>query len=252
MCKRCLDGIVDPLNLLTRYQDPCSDARLQQMGSISLRIGPVVGPDFTWGGGVEPALRFRSLMEKPDKASVPSFVEEYLAGMGIGLHVWGYESIPQRTLVWRVVEECEGLESESELWARASVRMGNLHSLTVMAAAKLPVDESWLSEFMEKRSKAALRLYSRSERYPAVARVARSNLAMLHSWMGRSEDAIKTLDELIGEQMDEENVNLIFKKAMVLRQSGRREECATVLEAIPDELMSWRAKRFRSELEGRR
>jgi hypothetical protein len=250
MCRRCLEGIVDPLSLTSRAQDPCSDARLQQMGSISLRIGPVVGTDLSMGGGVEPALRLRSLMEKPDKTSVPSFVEEYLAAAGIGMHVWGYERLPRRALIWRVVEDCEELEFNSEVWARASVRMGNLHALTVLGAIELPLDETWLSEFVRERSKAALKLYARADRHPMVARVARSNVAMLFAWLGRTDEAIKILDELMSEQMDEENANLTLKKAMILCDSGRRIECSRVLGTIPDELMDWRAKRFRADLEG--
>jgi len=249
MCKRCLDGMMDPISLTPRTQDPCSDARLQQMGSVTLRIGPVVGSDHYLGGGVEPALRLRSLMERPEKSNLPGFVEEYLAGVGIGLHVWGYERLPRRGLIWKVVEACEELEFKSEVWARASVRMANLHSLTVLAATELPLDDTWFSGFVKERSGAALRLYSRADQYPSVARVARSNMAMLHAWLGRPEEAIKILDELKAEPMDEESANLTLKKAMILCNSGHRADGAQVLDLIPVELMDWRAKRFRSELE---
>jgi hypothetical protein len=252
MCKRCLEGIIDPTGLMPRAQDPGADARLQQTGSISLRIGPVSGPDFSWGGGVEPALRLRSLLERSDKTDLPSFVEEYLAGAGIGLHVWGYERLPRRALVWKLVEECEELELRSELWARASVRMGNLHSLTILAATELPVDEPWLSDFVQERSKAALKLYSRAEPFPGVNRVARSNEATLYAWLGRSEDALRVLDELLGERTDEESAHINLKKAMVLCGSGRRAEGLGLLSTISLELADLPAKHFRAELEGKR
>lgn len=252
MCRHCLEGIVDPTSLAPRLQDPCADARLLQMGSIALRIGPVVGPDYLLKGSVEPAVRLRSLLERADKSMVPGFVDEYLAAAGIGLHVWGYERLPRRGLLWKIVEDCEELDLASEAWARASMRMANLHALTVLAASELPVDEGWLQDFCKERGRAATKLYARADAYPELSRIARSNTAMLHAWLGRPEEAVRMLDELKGERMDEELAAVTLKKAMILCDSGRRDECLDVLNLIPPELQDWHARRFRSELEAGR
>ncbi len=251
MCGRCLEGILDPLSLLRRMQDPAADLRLHQVGSAIIRVGPVASTELEFGEGVEPALRLRSTMERDDKGPLSSLVEEYLAAAGFALHLWGDERVPQRTFLWRLVEEVRHLDLRTELWARASVRMGNLHSLLVLAASELSVDEVWQSTFIKKNANLAFSLYSRAKEHRLLWRVAQSNQALLLAWMGRTEDALGILEDLRPYRVDPETVHFAIKKAMVLHENGREKECLEELSNIPDELMDDRAKRFKQSMEAK-
>jgi hypothetical protein len=249
MCGKCLEGLLDPLCLVRRMQDPTADMRLNQAGSAILRIGPVASADVTFGRGIEPVLRLRSLTAAGDTARLPSLVEEYLASAGIALHVWGDERLPRRAFLWRMVEEVEGLEVKSEVWSRASVRMGNLHSLLSLAASELPVEESWRCSFVRDHAEAAIHLYSRTKEHRPLWRVARSNQAMLAAWIGDTEEALRILDDLCPVRVDRETASFAIKKAMVLCDAGREEECRAEMELVPEELLDARAKRFKRALE---
>jgi hypothetical protein len=252
MCKRCLDGRMDPLTLTKRMQDPAADMRLHQVGSAVLRVGPVSGTDMDFGEGVEPAIRLRSLMEREEVVALQSLVEEYLASAGIALHVWGDERLPRRAFLWRMVEDVRSLEARSELWAKASVRMGNLHALLVQAAANLPVDEAWRTDFIKKNASVSLSLYSRAKEYRPMWKVAQSNLAMLYSWIGRTDEALHILEDLLGHRADKETVNFAIKRAIILCDAGRRKECEEELSLIPEELMDVHLKSIKARLEASR
>jgi len=252
LCAQCLEGIMDPFSLMPRALDPFSDARLQHMSSAMLRIGPVVGSDLVMGGGPEPALLLREMLERRDRSRVPTFVEEYLAAIGISLHLWGYERLPRRTFAFRLIEDTQNLDFHSEIWARACVRMANVHSLLILSVSDLPLDPSWSTDFQRERSKDALRLYAQAEAYPSLHRIAQSNKALMYDWLGQPSEALAILDKIINEKMDEDYANITLKKAMVLCESGRRAESSQALELIPDALMDERAKKFKADLEGSR
>ncbi len=252
MCKRCLDGMLDPLSLTKRMQDPAADMRLHQVGSAVLRIGPVSGAEMDFGEGVEPAIRLRSLMERGEQRGLQALVEEYLASAGISLHVWGDERLPRRAFLWRMAEEVRALEVATEIWARASVRLGNLYSLMVKAAAALPVDEEWRAGFIRDKSGIALTLYSRSKDIRPLWKVAQSNQAMLYSWIGRTEDALRILDDLSAYRVDKETVSFAIKRAIILCDAGRGDECKEELALIPDELMDDHLRRIKAGLEAER
>jgi len=252
MCKRCLDGMMDPLSLTRRMQDPAADMRLHQVGSAVLRVGPVTSIDMEFGEGVEPAIRLRNLMERGDQGPLQTLVEEYLASCGVTLHVWGDERLPRRTFLWRLVEEVRALEVKSEIWARASVRMGNLHALLVMAAVRLPADEAWRSAFIKEKSSIALTLYSRARDHRPLWKVAQSDQAMLYSWIGRTDDALRILEDLTAYRADRETVNYAIKRAMVLFDVGRGDECREELSLIPEELLDPHLRRIRTSLEAKR
>jgi hypothetical protein len=252
MCQRCLEGILDPLSITRRMQDPAADMRLHQVGSAVLRIGPVPSSEMEFGEGVEPAIRLRSLLERGEQGQLQTLVEEYLASAGVPLHVWGDERLPRRAFLWRMVEEVKALELRSEIWARASVRMGNLHSLLVLAATDLPVDESWQSSFIKENSGVALSLYSRAKEYRPLWKVAQSNQAMLYAWIGRTEDALRILEDIRPYRVDKETVSFAIKRAIILCDAGRDKECGEELSQIPEELMDAHMRKIKTELEGKR
>jgi hypothetical protein len=252
MCKICLDGILDPMSIIKRMQDPAADMRLQQVGSAVLRIGPVPSSDLEFGEGVEPAIRLRSILERGEHAQLQSLIEEYLASAGIALHVWGDERVPRRAFLWRMVQEVKAIEVKGEIWARASVRMGNLHVLLALAAARLPVDKDWQSSFIKEASTVALALYSRAKEHRPLWKVAQSNQAMLYAWIGRTEDALRILDDLCAYRVDRETVNYTIKRAMILTEAGRGDECREDVAHIPEELLTPHLMRIKRQLEARR
>jgi hypothetical protein len=251
MCKTCLDGMLDPLALTKRMQDPGADLRLHQIGSAVLRIGPVPSSELDFGEGVEPAIRLRSLTERGDVGQLQTLVEEYLASAGVSLHVWGDERLPRRAFLYRILEEVKGIETKSEIWARASVRMGNVHALMVLAASELPLDEAWQTAFIKEHEGSALSFYSRSKEHRPLWKVAQSNQAMLYAWMGRREEALSILEDLRPYRVDRETACFALKRAMVLCDSGKGKECREELAQVPEELLDPHARRIKHELEGR-
>ncbi|MCU0861306.1 MAG: hypothetical protein MUE65_03205, partial [Methanomassiliicoccales archaeon] len=171
---------------------------------------------------------------------------------GLALHLWGDERLPRRAFLWRLVDEVGPLDLKGEMWARASVRIGNLYSLMVLAVSELPVDDSWRADFTKDSASSALSLYSRAKEHRPLWRVAQSNTAMLRAWMGRTEESLRILDELASFRVDKETMPFSLKRAMVLCDAGRRDDCLEELARIPEELMDARAKRFRAQLEALR
>jgi tetratricopeptide (TPR) repeat protein len=244
MCGRCLGGLDDPLDLLPRMQDATADLRLFRRGSLLLRIGPVVGEDVEVGRGVEPALRLRSLLEEGDPEGLARFVDKYLAGAGIGLHLWGDERIPRRSLVWNVVKASDSANTQGVGWDRACIRVANVHSLVVSNASALPVDREWLAAFMASHTRAAEKCYSRASDAKELAATSSSNLALLKFYNGKGDEALRMLEGL------EDSSEIIVKKAIVLDGLGRREEALSALQRIPQERMDRRTTALRLRLEG--
>ncbi|MGD1060829.1 MAG: hypothetical protein ABR879_05170 [Methanomassiliicoccales archaeon] len=244
MCGRCLRDLDDPLELVPRMQDATADLRLFRRGSLLLRIGPVVGEDVEIGRGVEPALRLRSLLEESNSEGLARFVDKYLAGAGIGLHLWGDERVPGRTLVWSVVKAADSARTEGEGWDRACLRAANVHSLIVKHASIIPVDRNWLSAFLGAHVKAAEKGYERSRTTENLKVVSDSNLALLTLYSGKGEEALKLLEGL-GDSPE-----ISIKRAIILEQLGKKEDAIAALDSLPQERLDGRVMALRLRLEG--
>ncbi|MEM0448478.1 MAG: hypothetical protein QW520_01470 [Methanomassiliicoccales archaeon] len=249
MCGRCLERINDPLSFLERFSDPMADLRLQRLGNALLRVFPASSPRINFGEEIEPAVRIGSLLESGAQEHLCFLVEQYLASAGISFHLWGDERIPRRAFLWRLVQEVGNLEFNSEIWARASVRMGNIHSLLVLSVSDMQLEESWRLRFVKQRVANAISAYSRAKEYPALWKVARSNIALLWAWIGKTEEALQMLGELCSGEVDEESAPFSLKRAMVLCDAGRAEECREELSRIPGNLADSRLIKFRTQLE---
>jgi hypothetical protein len=245
LCAGCLSGLTDPLDLLPRLIDPTADARLLKMQSVSMRVFPTNGPALGYSASLEAPLRFPALMEHENVAAFPSFVDEYLAGIGIDAHLFGDELLPHRPFVWELIRQAETVEIASEVWARASLRMANVHILLVRAASRLAVDETWLTPFLKKHTGSALTLSGRSKDYPKLNRVAASNLQMMNAFLGNVEEAISELAKLETEPDDVTN-QITIKKAILLMQLGKVELAKEALTRIPESFRDMRAKRLKS------
>jgi len=239
VCRKCLGNIGDPLALLDRAQDPSADARVSEFGSATIRIGPVVGPDLSFGPSVPPALRLRALLERKDKGALPCFLDEYLAGVGVELHLWGDERLPSRLLIWNILRDCSDLKLEGEQWARAAVRIGNIHALLVLGTIDLPLDDSWLAIFIKEHAVKATALYAQGAQASALVTIAESNRTLLMAQMGEAEKGLALLDSLLERKAGEE-AQLQLKKSAVLMALDRKEEAIGILKALDRKTLSRR------------
>ena len=247
-CAGCLSGLKDPLDLLPRLIDPTADARLHKVQSVSMRIFPTNGPALSFGSGLDAPLRLPSLMEHERIAAFASFVDQYLAGAGIGLHLFGDELLPRRSFVWELIRQTEGVEIASEEWARASLRMANVHILLVRAVSRLVVDEIWQTSFLRSHTGSALSLCARSKEHPTLDRIAASNLQMMNAFLGNVEEAIMELGKLdVGS--DDDRYQIMIKKAILLMRAGNGDLAKEALRKVPTSFDDMRARRLKARLE---
>jgi hypothetical protein len=251
LCARCAARIDDPFALLPSAQDPMADARLFQMSSVMIRIVPTPTNELTYSRGPGPALRLRSILSRDDKGPVQTLVEEYLAGMGVELHVWGDEKLPRRAFLAALLEGAGPLEFPTELWGRASVRMGNLHALLVRHVSALPIDDAWKEPFVARNGEAARALYARARPFGSLSSVVASNRALLDHWGGRSAEALLTLTSLTRtDSVDADVVAALVKQAMVLTDLGRKDEAQDALAKVPSAMLDPRSTELKRRLEG--
>jgi hypothetical protein len=221
------------------------------MQSVSMRIFPTNGPALSYGAGMDAPLRLPSLMEHERIAAFPSFIDEYLAGIGIGLHIFGDELLSRRPFVWELIKQAEGVEIASEAWARASLRIANVHILLVRTVSRLAVDENWQTPFLKGHTGSALSLCARSNEYPKLHRIASSNLQMMNAFLGNAEEAIAELGKLEAGE-DDDSYQITIKKAMLLMQAGKHDLAKEALQRIPASFVDMRAKRLKARSEANR
>jgi len=250
-CGRCLAGIKDPTALLERLIEPCADSRWQKLESACMRIGPVSTSDLAMVPGPDRAVIFRAILDRGVRSLLPGFVEEYLEGSGVGVHLFGDELVPRRQLLWLVLDSAEGIEVEGEPWARASVRMGNVHALLVKAVFPLSLDPEWLVEFIRLHSASATALYARAKPFPDLLRIAASNIQVMNFYLGKRDSAIAELDKLV-TPLDEEGERILLKEIGLLLEADRRQEAAVALKRLPIGAKGFRLERLRARAEGKR
>ena len=224
--------------------DPNADQRLVPLRSAAMMIGPLVSPELKFSKGTEPALTFRTMLTDQDRSRIPSYVDMYLDGVGVPLHLTGFERIPKRDLISSIIWNCETLEFDTEFWAKACLRIGNLYSLSASRIRYLAVDPKDLNELMQKHAGLARKFYSRSARFPNLDVIAKANSALLTHWMGESEKAIDILENLLQNQITPENAPFVVQGAIVLLESGHMDNGRDALSMIPEELRSPLAQRL--------
>jgi tetratricopeptide (TPR) repeat protein len=213
-----------------------------------MMIGPLVSPEVKFSKGTEPALTFRTMLTDQDTSRVPSYVDMYLDGIGIPLHLTGFERIPKRELISSIIWNCETLEYDTEFWAKACLRIGNLYALSASRARYLAVDQKDLLELLHKHTGLAQKFYSRSSGFPKLERIAQANSALLGHWMGESEKAVDILEELIANQITPDSVPFVVQGAIVLLETGQMERAKEALSMVPDKLRSPLANRMLSSM----
>jgi hypothetical protein len=238
LCGKCFGRLGEPVSLVPRLMDPNADQRIVPNRSAAMMIGPLVSPEVRFAKGTEPALTFRTMLTDQDTSRIPSYVDMYLDGVGVPLHLTGFERIPKRELISSIIWNCETLEYDTEFWAKACLRIGNLYSLSVSRARYLAVDNRDLQGLVQKHAGLARKFYSRSARFPKLDLIARGNSALLGHWLGESEKAIDILEEMIANQITSESAPFVVQGAIVLLETGQMERAKEALSMIPDKLRS--------------
>jgi hypothetical protein len=244
LCSKCFGRLGEPVSLVPRLMDPNADQRLVSSRSAAMMIGPLVSPEVKFSKGTEPALTFRTMLTDQDKSRIPSYVDMYLDGVGVPLHLTGFERIPKRELISSIIWNCETLEFDTEFWAKACLRIGNLYALSTSRTRYLAVDQKELQGLLHKHTELARKFYSHSSRFPKLDRVAQGNSALLGHWVGESERAIDILEDLIANQITSESVPFVVQGAIVLLETGQMERAKDALSTIPDKLRSPLANRM--------
>ena len=244
MCGKCFGRLGEPVSLVPRLMDPNADQRLVPLRSAAMMIGPMVSPEVKFSKGTEPALTFRTMLTDKDRSRIPSYVDMYLDGVGVPLHLTGFERIPKRDLISSIIWNCETLEFDTEFWGKACLRIGNLYSLSASRIRYLAVDPKDLNELMQKHAELARKFYSRSARFPKLDQIAQANAALLTHWMGESDKAIDVLENLLQNQITPENAPFVVQRAIVLLESGKLDNGRDALSMIPEELRSPLAQRL--------
>ena len=238
MCGKCFGKLGEPVSLVPRMMDPTADQRLVPQRSAAMMIGPLVSPEVRFSKGTEPALTFRTMLTDEDRSRTPSYIDMYLDGVGISLHLTGFERIPKRELISSIIWNSESLEYDTEFWARACLRIGNLYSLSASRIRYLTVDPKDLRQLMEKHAALARKFYSRSTNFPELDLIAQGNSALLDHWMGESDRAIASLEKLLALPITAENAPLVVQGSIVLLESGHMDEAREALSSIPEKLRS--------------
>lgn len=244
MCGKCFGRLGEPVSLVPRLMDPNADQRFVPQRSATMMIGPLVSPEVKFSKGTEPALTFRTMLTDQDRSRIPSYVDMYLDGVGVPLHLTGFERIPKRELISSMIWNCESLEYDTEFWARASLRIGNLYALSASRIRYLTVDPKDLRELMEKHAALARKFYSRSARFPRFDLIAKGNSALLDHWMGDPDKATAILEELVTSPINADNAPFVVQRSIVLLETGQMGSARDALSSIPENLRSPLVKRM--------
>lgn len=220
--------------LLPRALDPISDMRLLHLISPCLRIGPLSTDRITLNKGMDPVMRLMEINDEVDSGVLASLIDLTLSAMGVGLHLWGDEIFPYRESTWKLMAAAENREADTEIWARSCVRMGNILALLLREVKSLPIEKAAKKEFIEKTRTRAAGLFEKADPFPALRWTSISNQALMEHWLGDSSSALSLLKYALSKEIPpDERYRLELKRAMVLIDSGRREEAAIILDSIP-------------------
>jgi hypothetical protein len=249
LCGKCFGRLGEPVSLVPRLVDPNADQRIVPLRSAAIMIGPLVTPEIRISKGTEPALTFRTMLTDQDRSRIPSYVDMYLNGVGVPLHMTGFERIPRRDLISSIIWNCESLEFDTEFWAKACLRIGNLYSLSAERVRYLTIDPEDRKGLMERHASLARKFYSRSANYPRLEMIAQGNSALLEHWLGNSEKAIETLEKLLASPITAENAPLVVQGSIILLETGQMGSANEALGSIPESLRSPLAKRMLASME---
>ncbi|MCE5296070.1 MAG: hypothetical protein LLG16_03075 [Euryarchaeota archaeon] len=249
LCGRCFKRVGDPLLMGTSALDPMADQRMLTHGSVLLMIGPSFMGETRSGKGLEPGLTFDRMIASEDLSHVPSYIDRYLNGLGIGVVLTGSEMLPRREIIPRMVRTAVSMDLGDERWARPCARLGNIVALALRSAISLPVEPSDSSQMASDLSSMAETLYGRALKDSTLERTVRANKALMRHWAGSSEEALASLKDLAERSAEEERPEMDIKRSQVLHDMGRDAEAIEVLKKLPKERMTERGRDLLNDLE---
>ena len=167
--------------------DPRSDLRSLGIRSACLRVGPSSQGEVLLRKGSDPYLLVERTLQAEDRSHLPTVMDHYLAGMGVGLYLMGDENLPSRPKLKDLLNVPDHMDYQGERWGRALLRLGNLWALSARDMSRLPLGDEPRREIFRQRAARALALYRRAAAVPELAPISNSNTAMLRLWGGDPE-----------------------------------------------------------------
>lgn len=228
VCPACVEMVKDELFLRDWSVDPRSDLRSLGIRSACLRVGPSSQGEVLLRKGSDPYLLVERTLQAEDRSHLPTVLDHYLAGMGVGLHLMGDEHLPMRPKVKELLSVPDQMDLQGERGGRALLRLGNLLALSARDVSRLPLGDELRTEIFRDRAARALILYRRAAAVPELVSISQANTAMLRIWGGDTE----ALEELKAAATDD-GTRLQLAKAYW--DMGREDEAAETV-AMTDDL----------------
>lgn len=182
LCSRCFKRMDDPLRLAANALDPMADQRFVMTSSIALRIGPSFSGEVRLGKGLDPSLTFERMLASEDRTHIPSFIDKYLDDLGVGLELTGSEMIPDRKLIFEMVRASADLSFDTDTWAKACLRLGNVTALAIRSVARMPLEPADSARALSDLRERSEYLYSMSQKWPELVQMAERNRALMMGW----------------------------------------------------------------------
>ena len=227
VCSACVEMIREELFLRDWSVDSRSDLRSLGIRSACMRIGPSSQGELLLRKGSDPYLLMERTLQADDRSHLPTVLDHYLAGMGVGLHLMGDEPLPMRSQVKELLNIPDRMDYQGERWGRALLRLGNLLALSARDMSRLPLGDDARKEIFRDRAARALALYRRAAAVPELASISRTNTAVLRIWGGDGE----ALEELRSAAVDDGGR---MQLAKVYWDLGREDEAAETVASTED------------------
>jgi hypothetical protein len=168
-------------------------------------------------------------MRAEDRSHLPTVLDQYLAGMGVELHLMGDEHLPVRPVLKELTSIPDDMDFQGEKWGRVLLRLGNLLAISAKDVSRLPLGDDGRKEAFVERASRARELYERAAAVPELVPISQANLAMLRHWGGEHQAAIESL-KAVANTSDGAKIQL----AKVYWDLGREDEAAEVVSATAD------------------
>lgn len=227
VCSACVKMVREELFLRDWSVDPRSDLRSLGIRSACMRIGPSSQGEVLLRKGSDPYLLVERTLQAEDRSHLPTVLDHYLAGMGIGLHLMGDEQLPIRPQVKELLNIPDHADYQGERWGRALLRLGNLLALSARDISRLPLGDDVRKEIFRDRAAQAFALYQRAAAMPELEPISRTNTAVLRIWGGDGE----ALEDLKAAAVDDGGR---MQLAKVYWDMGREDDAAEVVAMTED------------------
>ena len=227
VCSACVEMIREELFLRDWSVDSRSDLRSLGIRSACLRVGPSSQGEVLLRKGSDPYLLVERTLQAEDRSHLPTVLDHYLAGMGVGLHLMGDEQLPVRPKVKELLSIPDQMDYQGERWGRALLRLGNLLALSARDLSRLPLGDDLRRGLFADRASRALALYRRAAAVPELAPISNANAAVLRIWGGD----IEALEELRTMAVDD---GTRMQLAKVYWDMGKEDEAAEAVAMTED------------------